>query len=106
MYGMRWYLNPFALARAAGDVKSVASGGGPKSVRLTGIGNPRGVILPRVPVSLEVVGSDGSKTSFTPELPIGLVAGYGYRIARLLPVPVLKDADPGSIQGEFRIPGR
>ena len=103
---MRWYLNPMNLARAAGDIKSVASGGGPKSVRLTGIGNPRGVILPRVPVSLEVVGRNGSKTSFTPELPIGLVAGYGYRIARLLHVPIIRDLDPGSMHAEVRVPGR
>ena len=103
---MRWYLNPMTLARAAGDVRSVASGGGPRSVRLVGIGNPRGVILPRVPVSLEVVGRNGSKTSFTPELPIGLVAGYGYRIARLLHVPIIRDLDPESMHAEVRVPGR
>lgn len=95
-----------SLARAAGDVKKVVSGGGPKSVRLTEIGDPRGVALPRVPVSLEVVGRDGSRTSFTPELPVGLVAGYGYRIARLLRVPIIRDLDPAAMHAEVRIPGR
>ena len=103
---MRWYLNPMNLVRAAEDAKSVASGGGPKSVRLTGIGNPRGVILPRVPISLEVVGRNGSKTNFTPELPIGLVAGYGYRVARLFHVPIIRDLDLEALHAEVRVPGR
>ena len=103
---MRWYLNPMNIARTARDIKSVASGGGPKSVRLNGIGSPRGVILPRVPISLEIVGRDGSRTSFEPELPIGLPLGYGYRLARSLHVPIISDIDPESMRAEVRVPGR
>lgn len=103
---MRWYLNPVSLARTAGDVKSVVSGGGPRSVRLTGIGDPRGIFLPRVPVSLVVMGRDGSRTPFEPELPVGLPLGYGYRIARWLHLPLIRDLDPQSMHAEVRIPGR
>lgn len=106
MSHVRWYLNPVKLTRAVGEVKNVASGGGPKSIRLAAIGNPRGTIFPRVPINLEVVGRDGSITSFTPELPVGLLAGYGYRIARLLRVPIIRDLDPEAMRGEVRIPGR
>ena len=52
---MRWYLNPIKLAQGAGKLKSAATGGGPKSVRLKGVGQPHGIFLPRVPVRLEVV---------------------------------------------------
>ena len=103
---MRWYLNPVKLARTAGDVKQVVSGGGPRSLRLIGIGYPRGIILPRVPVSLEIVGRDGSRTAFEPELPVGLLAGYGFRIARWLHLPLIRDLDPQSTHVEVRIPGR
>ena len=103
---MRWYLNPITLAQGAGKLKSAATGGGPKSVRLKGVGQPHGIFLPRVPVRLEVVGRNGHKTAFEPELPIGLYLGLGYRLGRLLHLPLIKDADPGAISGEFRIPGR
>src|SRR5689334_16404192 len=103
---MRWYLNPMKLAQGAGKLKSLSSGGGPKSIRLKGIGQPHGVFLPRVPVSLEIVGRNGAITAFEPELPIGLYLGFGYRLGRLFRLPVIKDADPGVISGEFRIPGR
>ena len=103
---MRWYLNPMNLARAAGDVRQIISGGGPRSVRLTGIGNPRGIILPRIPFSLEIVGRDGSRTTLVPELPVGLPLGYGYRVARWLHVPLISDLDPQAIHAEFRVPGR
>ena len=103
---MRWYLNPLNLARRAGDVKRVVSGGGPTSLRLTGIGYPRGIFLPRVPVSLEIVSRDGSRTAFEPELPVGLLAGYGFRVARLLHLPLIRDLDPQSTHAEVRIPGR
>jgi hypothetical protein len=102
---MRWYLNPVNLARTGGNIKRILSGGGPRSVRLTGIGDPRGIILPRVPISLEIVGRDGSRTAFEPELPVGLPAGYGFRIARWLQLPVIRDFDFRSARAEFRIPG-
>jgi len=103
---MPWYLNPLTIVGAARDARSVLAGGGPKSVRLTGIGNPRGVIVPRVPVSLEVVGRDGSRTTFEPEIPVGLPLGYGYRLARWLHLPLISDLDPQAMRTEIRIPGR
>ena len=103
---MRWYLNPIKLAGAAGKLKSSVAGGGPTSVRITGVGQPRGVILPRVPISLEIVGRDGHRTAFEPELPVGLYLGYGYRLARWLHLPLISDIDPKTVSGEFRIPGR
>ncbi|MFN8112811.1 MAG: hypothetical protein U0R51_06385 [Solirubrobacterales bacterium] len=103
---MRWYLNPVRLAHGAGKLKSLATGGGPKSVRVKGIGHPHGIFVPRVRVSLEVVGSNGGTTAFEPEFPIGLYLGFGYRLGRLFHLPLIKDADPGAISGEFRIPGR
>jgi hypothetical protein len=103
---MRWYLNPVNLVHTASDIKRVVSGGGPRSIRLTGVANPRGIFLPRVPVSLEVVGRDGSRTTFEPELPVGLPFGYGFRIARWLHLPLIRDLDPQAMQAEVRIPGR
>ena len=104
---MRWYLNPMKLAQGAGKLKSLSSGGGPKSIRLKGIGQPHGIFLPRVPVSLEIVGRNGHATTFEPELPIGLYLGYGYRLGRLLP-PAGHQATStrARSRGEFRIPGR
>ena len=101
-----WYLNPLKILGTARDARSVASGGGPKSVRLTRVGNPRGLIIPRVPIALEVVGKDGSQTGFELELPVGLVAGYGYRVARLLGLPLIRDLKPEKLRAEVRIPGR
>ena len=43
---------------------------------------------------------------FEPELPVGLMAGYGFRIARLLHLPLIRDLDPQSTHAEVRIPGR
>jgi len=57
-------------------------------------------------VSLEIVGRDGSRTAFEPELPVGLLAGYGFRIARWLHLPLIRDLDPQSTHVEVRIPGR
>jgi hypothetical protein len=55
---------------------------------------------------MEVVGRDGSRTSFEPELPVGLPFGYGFRIARWLDLPLICDLDLQAMQAEVRIPGR
>lgn len=103
---MPWYLNPFAIRRAACDVRRVASGGGPSELRLTGVSKPKGWIFPRSRVTLEVVGKDGTTTSFEPDFPIPHPIAWSYRLGRKLGVPVLSDFDPSELDlGLFRRSG-
>ena len=103
---MRWYLNPFAIRRAASDVRSVASGGGPAELHLKGISHPKGWIFPYAEVTLDVVGKDGKTTTFTPELPVMFPLAWCYRLARILKVPLIKDVDPGKISARLDLPWR
>ena len=103
---VRWYLNPLSIRRGFRDVRRIASGGGPRSVRLDGIGDPRGVIIPRVPIRLEVIARDGSIARLEPEVPIGLLAGYTYRVGSWLDLPIIGSLDPARLKTEVRIPGR
>lgn len=99
---MPWYLNPFALARAAVDTRRALSGGGPTAVRVTGIGPPEGLILPTSTVSLEVDRKDGTVATFAPEVPVPWPYAWGYRLARHLGVPLVADVDPERVS--FGIP--
>ena len=101
---MRWYLNPFAIHRAARDVKSVASGGGPKELHLKGVSHPKGWIFPYAEVTLDVVGKDGQTTTFTPAFPVAFPLAWTYRLARILRVPLIRDVDPGKVSAGFSLP--
>jgi hypothetical protein len=102
---MRWYWNPLTLARVGRGVHDIATGGGPASVRLRGIGRPSGWIVPAMPVALEIVARNGHVTSLEPEIPLPFGIGWGYRLAYRLGVPLISDFDPGAIRTEVKVPG-
>jgi hypothetical protein len=103
---MRWWMNPFALGRAARDIKSAASGGGPTALRLCRVDHPKGWIFPAATVSLEVVGKDGRVTPIETALPVPFAFAWAYRLARKLGVPLIKDLKPEHVAGEVKVPGR
>jgi hypothetical protein len=103
---MRWWMNPFALHRTAKSIKSAASGGGPAAIRLCKVEHPKGWILPSAEVSLEVVGKDGRVTPIDTALPVPFAFAWGYRLARVLKVPFIRDLKPEHVSTEVRVPGR
>jgi hypothetical protein len=98
---MRWYLNPRQLRDLGRDVCRIGSGGGPRSLRINGIGKPAGWLLPTSRVGLEVVARDGSLASFEPELPVPVPLAYAYRLARALDVPLLGTVEPERLDLEL-----
>lgn len=103
---MRWWLNPFALHRVARDVKSAASGGGPVALRLCKVDEPEGWIFPSAAIALEVVGKDGRITPVEAPLPVPFAFAWGYRLARALGVPLIRDLKPEHLSAKVKIPGR
>jgi len=101
---MPWYLNPFAIRRAAKDVRSVASGGGPEELHVKGISKPKGWLFPHAVVTLDVLGKDGNTTTFQPEVPVVFPLAWCYRLARVLGVPLIKDIDPEQLTLRARLP--
>lgn len=94
---MRWYLNPLRIRDAARRVSEIRSGGGPRALRINGVGSPEGWLFPSSRIDLDLVARDGTTTSFAPELPLPLPLAYGYRLGRALGAPVVSDLDPASI---------
>jgi hypothetical protein len=98
---MRWYLNPLQLRDLGRDVCRIGGGGGPRSLRVNGVGKPAGWLLPTSRVELEVVAGDGSIASFAPELPVPLPLAYAYRLARALDAPLVGTIDPERLDLEL-----
>jgi hypothetical protein len=98
-------LNPFRIRNVVRRIRESTSGGGPAAVRLTGISHPKGWIVPRARVSLEVVARDGTVTRFEPDVPIPFPYAWAYRIARRLHVPLISGLDPERFEAEVPIPG-
>lgn len=94
---MPWYLNPLKLRDTARNVRRIAAGGGPSSLRLDGIGRPTGCLLPSSTIGLQVTSRDGSSARFDPAIPVPLLFAYGYRIARGLGLPLIASFDPEDI---------
>jgi hypothetical protein len=103
---VRWWLNPFNLYRVVKDAKSVASGGGPVAIRLCRVEHPKGWIFPASAVSLEVEGKDGHITPIEAPLPVPFAFAWGYRVARKLGVPFVKDIQPEHLATQVKVPGR
>ena len=101
---MRWWLNPFHLRDGVRDLRRILRGGGPRLVRLAGIGNPEGLLVPAVPFLLEIEARDGTKVGLDPRLPLPFVAGWAYRLAHRLRVPLIRDT--GRVRFEARVPFR
>jgi hypothetical protein len=100
------YLNPFRIRDAARDVRRILGGGGPVSVRLLGIGQPRGLLVPSAEVMIEVEARDGRRERFAPRIPIPFPYAWVYRLARALKVPVVRSLRPEDAQFEVPVPGR
>jgi hypothetical protein len=100
------YLNPIRIYNAVGDVRRVLGGGGPKLVRLVGVGPPEGIFVPTATVRIEVESKTGRKAQFEPIVPVPWPAAWAYRIARALGVPLVSDLDPERLRFEVKVPRR
>ena len=78
---MRWYLNPATVTNAVRDTRRVIGGGGPRRIRLTGVGRPEGLIFPTSPILMEVEARDGSVTRIAPHVPLPWLGAWGYRLS-------------------------
>ncbi len=103
---MRWYLNPLTLKHMAEVARRVLSGGGPRVVRLSGVAEPEGLILPTAAVDLEVEARDGTVTRFKPEIPVPWPYAWGYRLARRLGLPLVSALDPERVSFDVAVPPR
>ena len=99
-------LNPFRIRAAVRAIRETSGGGGPASVRVTGITSPTGWLLPASEVLLEVTARDGSITRFAPAVPIPWAWAWAYRIARALDVPIVRALEPERLSFKLGIPGR
>ena len=99
-------LNPFRIRNAVCQVREASQGGGPKAVRLAGISDGGGWIVPSARFSIEIVARDGSVTTLEPEIPLPFLYMWAYRLAHRLGVPLVSDVDPERIRFGLPIPGR
>jgi hypothetical protein len=100
------YLNPFFIRDAVRQIRRVLGGGGPKLVRLVGVGEPEGILIPTATVTIEVETRTGRKERFEPALPVPWPAAWAYRIARRLGVPLVRDLKPEKVGFEVKVPRR
>jgi len=80
------------------------AGGGPKLVRLAGIGSPEGLIVPASPVRIEIEARDGTKVEMSPRVPVPFPYAWAYRLASRLGVPLVAGFDPERIRFELGVP--
>jgi hypothetical protein len=78
------YLNPFLIGDAVRTGRKALGSGRPRAVRLVGVDGPRGMIIPRAQLTIEVEGRNGHRERFRPEVPIPFLYAWGYRAARRL----------------------
>ena len=103
---MRYWLNPFRIRDGFRNLKRIRDGGGPKLVRLTGIGRPDGWFVPTSEIRLEVETDDGSKVELKPVVPVPFPYAWAYRAARSLGVPLVSTLEPEDLSLELAVPGR
>jgi hypothetical protein len=100
------YLNPFFIRDTARRIRELSGGGGPKRLRLVGVGHPEGLIIPTATVTLEVTAKNGKKTKFTPEVPVPWPYAWTWRLARLLKVPLVRSVEPEHLSFSVPVPRR
>lgn len=98
------FINPFEVQRNLRNVRSLASGGGPKVLRLVRVGELQGLVVPSSEVVIEVERKDGTKVQFDPEVPLPFVFGWAVRLARRLGVPLISSLDPKDLSFEITLP--
>lgn len=103
---MRKWLNPFRIRDGVRNLCAIHKGGGPKLVRLTGIGRPEGWFVPTSEVRLEVETDDGSKVELKPVVPVPFPYAWAYRVARRLGVPLVSTLEPDDVKFSVPVPGR
>jgi hypothetical protein len=101
---MRWWLNPFHLRDGIRGLRRIAAGGGPKSVRVAGIGHPEGWIVPTSEVKVEIETHSGSRVKLDPRVPIPFLYAWAYKLARRLDVPVVSWVEPGDVRFSLPLP--
>ena len=67
---MRWWLDPRNFVHGIRDVRKILRGGGPSLVRLAGIGDPEGLVVPAVPFMFEIEARDGTRVELQPRFPV------------------------------------
>ena len=83
-------------------VRRLASGGGPTQLRVHGLGQPSGWIIPSSRLKLEIEVSNGTRTHWEPEIPVPFPYAWAYRLSRWLRVPVISSHDPEDLT--FSVP--
>ncbi len=101
---MRWLTQLAHLPGAAAKARRLASGGGPRRVRVLGLGQPTGLIVPSSTLRLEVRAASGAKTRWEPEIPIPFPYALAYRLSRKLGVPLISSRDPENLTFSITLP--
>ena len=91
---MRWLKQIAKLPRATARARRLVSGGGPTRLRVLGVGQPSGWIIPSSRLKLEVEARDGKRTHWEPEIPVPFPYAWAYRLSRWLRVPVISSHKP------------
>jgi hypothetical protein len=103
---VRKWLNPLRLAAAVGTVSVIARGGGPKRVKLLGVGQPEGLIIPTATVALEIKSRDGTVSRVEPRVPLPFLFTWAYRAGRRLGLPLVSKLEPEKLRFQLSLPGR
>lgn len=82
----------------------MTSGGGPSQLRVLGIGQPSGLIIPTSRLKIEIETKDGVKTRWEPEIPLPLTYAWAYRLSRWLHVPVISSHEPENLTFSVELP--
>ena len=82
----------------------MSSGGGPSQVRVRGVGQPSGLIIPTSRLKLEIETRDGAKTRWEPEIPLPPIYAWMYRLSRWVRVPVISSHEPENLTFSVRLP--
>jgi hypothetical protein len=78
------YLNPFLIRDTVRTGRRALAGGRPRRVRVVDVSQPRGLVIPRAELTIEVEGRDGHRETFRPQVPIPFLYAWAYRAARRL----------------------
>jgi hypothetical protein len=82
--------------------RRLASGGGPTQLRVHGLGQPSGWIIPSARLKLEIEAGDGTRTRWEPQIPVPFLYAWAYRLSRWLQAPVISSHDPEDLR--FSVP--
>jgi len=92
------------LPGAAAQARRVASGGGPARLRVRGVGQPSGLIIPSSRLRLEIEAENGAKARWEPEIPVPFPYAWAYRLSRWLRLPVISSHDPEDLTFSVTLP--